>query len=837
MATARNTLAVAIKLDGTAQAKKDLEDFASTGEKAFERLAAAANKVAPGLGDKLQTALRSIRTQFIALQAAGARFAKSFSTFATAVKTVGVAAQNSAKKIGLITAAVTGAAGAALLLAKRSADNAEHIVGQAEALGISAQAYQTFQDAVTSAGLGQEEFDQILGKFVTTAAEGSASAEDTAKAFRQVEVTLADGSKSMITVRGTSDALAKSLTDTAQSFRQVEVTAADGSKQMITVRGTSEQLAKSLSGLGKGGESGLIAFAKKIEGLKTAQERLNAVVEFGFAKRAAPAVVRAMLAIARDADPAARAISKTLEPLSDPELGGLLEIDTAFDRLGTNLSRIKDQIVAIFGPAVSELINGIADAIFNNQRAIRAFAKDVADKALVVVRDLMALLRGDDAAVQNKGLITFRDALVRIGTTVQRVVFDIIIPGFTQVMAILDQVAAVINGVFGTSFSGEGLAITAVILQVTGAFQLLLSVLALGAAALQLLGGGINLIVLALRPLAFALGFVGAALASILGLPAAVGVAIVAAIAIATAATIVYWDEIKAGAAEAWGFAKDKAGEYATAVGTFLGPDGGLDQAWESIKQGATDAWNFAAQEAQKFAENLKAFLANPGDFFASWATSFENFFSDMIGRAKSFGADLLSAIGGAIRSIIGLVNDAISAFKRLFSAQSSSGNSSNNSGFKATALSRAGGGPIRGPGTATSDSIPIWASDGEFMVRARAAAKVGLGFLRLINSGRYDLGQIFEALQARGYALGGAIGGLEPALAGGLSVSLPRLSLGGLGNRPSSNLQPVTFVLDGQRVDGFQAAPGAVGELMKASAHKRVRSNGRKPGWYGGPI
>lgn len=57
-------------------------------------------------------------------------------------------------------------------------------------------------------------------------------------------------------------------------------------------------------------------------------------------------------------------------------------------------------------------------------------------------------------------------------------------------------------------------------------------------------------------------------------------------------------------------------------------------------------------------------------------------------------------------------------------------------------------GGDIRGPGTGTSDSIPIWASNGEFMVNAKAAAK-HRRLLHAINSG------------AAGFAAGGEIGTL----------------------------------------------------------------------------
>ncbi|QQZ54157.1 hypothetical protein IFE09_11380 [Streptomyces microflavus] len=53
----------------------------------------------------------------------------------------------------------------------------------------------------------------------------------------------------------------------------------------------------------------------------------------------------------------------------------------------------------------------------------------------------------------------------------------------------------------------------------------------------------------------------------------------------------------------------------------------------------------------------------------------------------------------------------------------------------------KAGGGPIDGPGTGTSDSVPIWASRGEFMIKASSAAKYGPAFLNALNEGRLDLG------------------------------------------------------------------------------------------------
>lgn len=49
-----------------------------------------------------------------------------------------------------------------------------------------------------------------------------------------------------------------------------------------------------------------------------------------------------------------------------------------------------------------------------------------------------------------------------------------------------------------------------------------------------------------------------------------------------------------------------------------------------------------------------------------------------------------------------------------------------------------AGGGPIKGPGTATSDSVPILASNGEYMQRAAAVQYYGVPFMDAVNNLRY---------------------------------------------------------------------------------------------------
>lgn len=53
------------------------------------------------------------------------------------------------------------------------------------------------------------------------------------------------------------------------------------------------------------------------------------------------------------------------------------------------------------------------------------------------------------------------------------------------------------------------------------------------------------------------------------------------------------------------------------------------------------------------------------------------------------------------------------------------------------TAGRSAVGGLIRGPGTSTSDSIPRWLSDGEYVIPAKRVSELGVGFFDAIRAGR----------------------------------------------------------------------------------------------------
>lgn len=55
--------------------------------------------------------------------------------------------------------------------------------------------------------------------------------------------------------------------------------------------------------------------------------------------------------------------------------------------------------------------------------------------------------------------------------------------------------------------------------------------------------------------------------------------------------------------------------------------------------------------------------------------------------------------------------------------------------------IARASGGPVYGPGTSTSDSIPAWLSNGEFVMNAKAVQRYGLDTMHAMNAMRLAAG------------------------------------------------------------------------------------------------
>jgi hypothetical protein len=128
-------------------------------------------------------------------------------------------------------------------------------------------------------------------------------------------------------------------------------------------------------------------------------------------------------------------------------------------------------------------------------------------------------------------------------------------------------------------------------------------------------------------------------------------------------------------------------------------------------------------------------------------------------------------------------------------------------------------GGAISGPGTGTSDSIPIMASHGEYIVKAEAVRRVGKTKLDQINNGGYGMamggmvGSMPSMSSAPGLAAGGFVGSSAPSVpkynvpSGGVSSSpspIAKMANGGMaGGSSMSHTSPTqNFNFNGAGMD-----------------------------------
>jgi hypothetical protein len=131
-------------------------------------------------------------------------------------------------------------------------------------------------------------------------------------------------------------------------------------------------------------------------------------------------------------------------------------------------------------------------------------------------------------------------------------------------------------------------------------------------------------------------------------------------------------------------------------------------------------------------------------------------------------------------------------------------------------------GGPVVGPGTATSDSILARLSRGEFVVRAAAVQRYGTGVFNALNQMRVP--------KPIGFAAGGLVDQLSGALNGALMspFAMPQPALAVAGGGSTLNLTIGTETFDGLRTDDK-----TMDRLTRFAVRQQMRSPGRKPAWH----
>lgn len=786
---ARQTIVQRIALDGGKQIEAEFKALGKAGEEAFAKLKEAADKannISP-----LAARVAALKAQFQSVKGAGA-------DFAAAVGTV-------VQRIGVLGTALTAAGGAFGLFAKGGAEAGAELDDFSQKVGVSARELQALQGAARVQGTGPEALQKALVKLSDDLTTAGQKAEDATKQIKdgfiasggairefgsgaQQAYKVLDGASVNVTRFGSaaSDALktvkaaGTGLTEFGTGAKQtyqvldgasVSITrfgaeATDALKQLKASGADTDKAAAAYKRLGinleaikaKSGTAGTLfldladAFAKIDDG---AEKTALAVAIFG--ERIGPNLIPALNAGRKGVDQYRDTLKKFGFDVTDAGVKAAGEFGDSVDTLLQVLSDFRLKVGTLFAPLGTKLFQGLLAAFEKFGPQLVSLTDAVISKALPYVDALLMMLSGESLRGRpNKALEDAFNSLMAIKGAAETVAtsfgtaWDIIASKVETLVTVANVAANAINGIFGTELTGASVVIFLAITRLTGGFTALW-------ASGRLLLALFKLIAPVLLGIA---GFITGLNAPII----AFGALLIAAGAIAA----VFWDDIKAGFSDALEYVK----------GLFSSFGDALKSVWTTLGSALTGMW-------------------------------------DGIGAAAKTALDgVLSIANNILGTIKGLIDGVISAATRAASAVASvfSGEANGGGGTDAMGSRFASGGHVRGRGTSTSDSIPAWLSNGEFVVRAAAVKKYGLGLLQSING-----------LSAGGFKMG------MPAFAGGgLVGSLPSLASAS----PSSI---VNLTIGTETFAGLRASDDVAERLARYAAKRVAASAGKRPSWVGG--
>lgn len=350
------------------------------------------------------------------------------------------------------------------------------------------------------------------------------------------------------------------------------------------------------------------------------------------------------------------------------------------------------------------------------------------------------------------------------------------------------------------------------ILMVVGQVVMGLGFLSTGLASLMASGG---VLMPVLAKLASAFGGVATAMRGVMMLVAPMlGWPALLAAAIGAMAVVIYrnWDEISAAVAAAaqaimaaagaaWDWIADSAAAAWTSIAAFTAEKlNAIRTAISDAAEWIVSTWEGAADAAEAFFQWI---LREVLDLEGAWIDSFARIL-------RYLTVDWVGGIRAAFDQVVSWAKS-LGQMIRDFFSDAKSGAAAVSGG----APGYAGGGRVRGPGSATSDSILARLSNGEFVVRARAVQHYGSQLFDLLNG---------MALP-RGLMPGFAAGGLVPA-------SIPALAEGGAASGGGS-YATVNLTLGGEVFGGLMAPRETAERLIRFAMTEDMKSAGRRPGWY----
>ena len=733
---ARRPIQQKIELTGGDEIIRILKQLGDSGEKAFKELQEAANKAGKDAAE-FSDEINRVRQRLARIQASGTTFARSFDKFGSSLTKVSIAAQTVARRVALITAAASAAAGAIGFLVKGGLDYADEVAKQSRATGLSVAAYQSLQFALGQTGIEASEFGKVFARVNQALTQYTSDAGDAAKATTETTAKFTQYIGSQQGFVTTQQKAAEAVKDTADEIVSIESLI---QKYNITTKDSGEAF---------------LQLIDKISQLSSAQERAGELAII-FGTRVGPKLASAVAEGRSGLQGLISQFESTGFAITETEARAAEAANDAVSALGTIIVTARSKLAALFAPAVEQGANALIEILKRNREAIDAFVKSKVERVIQIVRDLISVFSGNDSAVQNTWILEWRDNIVSLKDSVVSAA-GIIKGAFNLIFEAAGYVADGLNRVFGTDFDAKAVLIAAAVLQLVGGFGLLISV-------------------------------IGAVVS---------GLALIKATVVFLAALF--------------------GGPLVAAIGLFVAALALIVLRWETIKA----VWKKGTREI----------LDNLSSLGESIKATVSDFVSYIVSTVSNIGSGLwdglTSSFSKAVDFIKGLWQKTIDFIKSTVASAISAAKSAASSAASAVGFAR--GGYVRGAGTATSDSIPAFLSNMEYVVNAGRVRQLGPRFFDFLNFA--PLPKVRAAFSgvprfaAGGLAssspnLGGFMDGLAATLSGGFGGG-GTVALAGSGG----SMRPVNVNLGGGTVVPLQGAPDAIRQLIQASRLRSVSS------------
>ncbi|MDE2284707.1 MAG: hypothetical protein KGK33_08855 [Hyphomicrobiales bacterium] len=818
---------------------------------------------------KLVAAVNAGARLGLAVQGVGAAFSGAFGKVHEFGTGVAGAFQSMGASV-LKSTAVLAAVPAALIGIATSAANAAAQIKEASiAAGTSPQEYQKLAIAAEQLGGSEEKLVAALSVINERVQEQSQNFYGNQQRLQDLRETMLKG--------GLAGRQA------AEDFRKLQSemdlfgpSANRGGQAIIDV----EKALKNLGGNNRDAIERLKGFADEISALPTPAERASRVIEI-FGRRLGPQLVE-LLSGGRQAieDIGKRAESLGLI-MSNAEFSVAKNMNDALALLHRSIAATKNSIGLLFAPAIADAANLFTEAIGRNRTDLILWASDIAGKVRPVLLDLVRALTGDAAAIETGWIKSARQLIIDLGAAIADVTQTVIVPAFQALLALLQTVAEAINGIFGTQLTAADVGVILVLAKMTGAFTLLASVLRLVGGAfgilrdtfltvmaagrvllvafealsgvLGIVRAGIAVLIaafgavpVAIAAIGFAIGFLGvqliraidwsafverarAAFETIVAVALSVAQGIQSGLQALVQSVVALWNQIAAVARTAFAaVAVAAAALWSDLQSRWQAGVATIGAVWDSMATAAQAVLDRIVAAVTALWENLQAlWQAGIDAIGASWET--------IVAGAQGAWAAILAGVTGAWGTITSLwgagIEQLISYLARLRDfalgvwnaiaavARAAFGAEQQAAGA-GTGFAR--GGPVFGAGTATSDSVPAFLSNGEFVIRAAAVRKYGLSLFNALNRMRLDP----SAFQR--FAEGGLVRSLQ--------VLMPppiHFADGGLVPQPfASPSRILNLTIGNETFAGLAADEDTMERLTRFAVRAQLRSSGRKPGW-----